>query len=242
MKVEYPIIDAHALLGEEYHLKLDAGELVRRMDAHGVGTVIARPVGAELAVFNREGNDRVLKAHKRIRGLVSVNPWYGAKALEELRRCRESGAVGLFLHPSRQGFMPTDDHVRPFLDFAAETNWPVMFHTGSYVQSDILALGEVARKYPRLNFIAGFGGFTDMWFELPGVMDEVPNLILDTSMMWGDAIKQIIDKHGDRVIWASAEPRNRYAVALKMIERLSLSQEQLRAVLRDNARRIFHLP
>ncbi len=239
MKPNFPIIDAHAMLGEEYHLRLSVDELLRRMDAHGVETAIARSMGAELAVFNADGNTRLLKAHRRIRTMVSTNPWYGAKALEELKRCRDLGAVGLFLHPSRQGFMPTDDHVRALLDFAQDARWPVMFHTGSYVQSDILAVGEVARKYPQLDFIAGFGGFTDMWFELPGVMDDVANLILDTSMMWDDAIKQIIEKHEDRVVWGSAEPRNRYAVALKSIGRLELSETESRAVMRENASRIF---
>lgn len=242
MKREYGIIDAHALLGAENHLRLEADELLRRMDAHGVETAIARPMGAELAVYNEAGNNRVLKAHGRIRGLATVNPWFGGRTIEELKRCRDLGAVGLFLHPSRQGFMPTDVVVQPILDWAAASGWPVMFHTGSYVESDILAVGEVARKYPQATFIAGFGGFTDMWFELPGVMDEVPNLVLDTSMMWGDAIQQIIEKHRGRVLWGGAEPRNRYAVALNMIERLALGQEQLRAVLRDNAMRIFRLP
>jgi predicted TIM-barrel fold metal-dependent hydrolase len=243
MKREIPIIDAHALLGAEYHLTLTADELLRRMDAHDVELSIARPVGAELAVYNAEGNDRVLKAHPRIRGMVSVNPWYGSRAIEELKRCRDLGAVGLFLHPSRQGFMPTDEHVRPMLEFAVQANWPVLFHTGTYIQSDILAVGEVARKYPQTNFIAGFGGFTDMWFELPGVFAEVPNLHLDASLMWSSAIAQIIRERGaSRVLYGSAEPRNRYAVSLKALARLDLPGEQLRAVLCENARRVFRLP
>jgi hypothetical protein len=139
--------------------------------------------------------------------------------------------------------MPTDEHVRPLLDFAREANWPVMFHTGSYVQSDILAVGEVARKYPRLNFIAGWGGFTDMWFELPGVFADVPKLYLDASMMWGNAIAQIIrEQSAERVLFGSAEPRNRYAIALRCLERAELTEQQLRLVLRENARRIFRLP
>ncbi|MBI4024367.1 MAG: amidohydrolase family protein [Verrucomicrobia bacterium] len=243
MKIEPPIIDAHALLGAEYHLKLDPVELLRRMDAHMVETAIARPMGAELAVFNTEGNNRVLKAHPRIRGMAAANPWFGGKAIEELKRCRDLGAVGLFLHPSRQGFMPTDDLVRPLLDFAVEAGWPVMFHTGSYVQSDILALGEVARKYPGLNFIAGFGGFTDMWFELPGLFAEAPNLYLDASVMWSDAIEQIVRERGEsRVLFGSAEPRNCYAAGLKMFERLDVNDQQMRAILSANAKRIFRLP
>ena len=215
MTFPHPIIDSHAMLGTELHLSLAAGELLRRMDANGVETAIARPVGAELVVDNAAGNDRVLKASPRIRGLVTVNPWYGARAIEELKRCRALGAVGVFLHPSRQGFMPTDPIVTPILDWAGEARWPVMFHTGTYVQSDILALGEVARKYPGMTFIAGFGGFTDMWFELPGVVADVPNLVLDASMLWSEAVEQIVRERGAaRVLYGSAEPRNRNGTGL----------------------------
>jgi len=236
------IIDGHALLGREYHLELSADELLRRMDAHGIQIAIARPMGAELAVLNKEGNDRVLKAHARIRGLVTVNPWFGAPALDELKRCHELGAVGLYLHPSRQGFFPTDPLVDPQLELSAKFGWPVMFHTGTYLYSDILAVGEVARRFPKLNFITGFGGFTDMWFELPGVFAEVPNLYLDASMMWSDAIAQIVTKCGlQRVLYGSAEPRNCYAASLKVLARLELKAEQRRAILHDNAKRIYKL-
>jgi len=238
-----PILDAHALLGREDHLALEADELLRRMDAHGVETACARPLGAELIVDHRAGNDRVLKSHPRIRGWATVNPWWGSRALEELNRCRDLGAVGLFLHPSRQGFFPTDPVAFPLVERAAAFGWPVMFHTGTYLYSDILAVAEVARKFPRTPFIAGFGGFTDQWFELPGIFGEVPNLLLDASMIWGEAIEEIVRLHGEkRVLFGSAEPRNRYAVVLKSIARLEIDESARRSLLGENARRLFQGP
>ncbi|MCI0364656.1 MAG: hypothetical protein L0219_12290, partial [Phycisphaerales bacterium] len=80
-----PIIDAHAMLGREFPLALDVDELLRRMDAHGIELAIVRPMGADLVVDNRAGNDRVLNAGPRIRGLATANPWYGQRALDELK-------------------------------------------------------------------------------------------------------------------------------------------------------------
>jgi predicted TIM-barrel fold metal-dependent hydrolase len=238
-----PVIDAHALLGEENHLELQAPELLRRMDANGVEIALARPMGAELAADFAAGNDRVLKASPRILGWATANPWFGARALDELRRCRDLRAAGLFLHPSRQGFFPTEPVAAPVVELAVSFGWPVMFHTGTFLYSDILAVVEVARRHPSTPFVAGFGGFSDMWFELPGVIGEVPNLHLDASMMWGDAIRGVVERHGaDRVLYGSAEPRNRYEVNLKAIARLGLGAERERAILRDNARRLFKLP
>lgn len=235
-----PAIDAHAMLGRETYLALDAPELLRRMDAAGIETAIARPMGAGLVVDHAAGNDLVLKAGPRIRGLVTANPWWGPKALDELARGRDLGAVGLFLDPARQGFFPTEDVAIPLFGRAAEYRWPVLIKTGAYIYGDILAVAEVARKHPETTFIAGFGGYADMWFELTGACESVPNLCLDASMIWGAAVREVIEKCGaSRVLFGGAEPRNRYAVNLKMIDRLGLDEETRRAILRDNAKRIF---
>jgi uncharacterized protein len=237
-----PILDAHVMLGREDPFVFEADELLRHMDAHGIETAIARPMGAELVVDNREGNDRVLSAGPRIRGLATANPWYGRRAVDELRRCRQAGAVGLFLHPSRQGFMPIDPIVVPLLEWAAETGWPVMFHTGTYVQSDVLAVAEVARAYPKTPFILGSGGFADMWFDVPSAIQEVSNLWLETSLTLGIGIRTVLEVVGpERIVFASGEPRNRLAAALRKMERLDLAPEARIAILGGNSQRLFHL-
>jgi len=236
------IIDSHVLLGTENHLSLEAVELLDRMNASQVDIAIARPVGAELVVENTLGNNRLLQAGSRVKAMVSVNPWYAEKATDELRRCHGLGAVGLFLHPTRQGFFPTEQIAEPIICAAAEFDWPIMFHTGTFVYSDILAVAELARRYPETFFIAGFGGFSDMWFELPSIFSEIENLFLDASLIWGDAISQLVAGVGaDRVLFASAEPRNHYSAVFKCLDRLDLTAEQRSLILGENARRVFKL-
>jgi predicted TIM-barrel fold metal-dependent hydrolase len=234
------IIDAHAMLGEETYLSLDADELIRRMDEAGVDAAIARPMGAGLIVNHREGNDSVLGGGPRIRGLVSVNPWWGKAGRDELARCRDAGAVGLFLDPARQGFFPTEPVADDLYHVAAEYHWPVMFRTGAYIYADVLAVVEVARRYPSVEFIAGFGGYADMWFEIADAIGSVPNLHLDASMLWSDGIEEIINRFGaERVLFGSAEPRNRYRVNFRTLDRLELSAAAQEAVYHGNAARIF---
>ena len=230
------------MLGEETYLSLDAAELLRRMDAASIETAIARPMGSGLVVDHRAGNDLVLSGGPRIRGLVSVNPWWGEQGLSELARCRDLGAVGLFLDPLRQGFFPTEPVAKPFYQRAAEYGWPVMFRTGAYVFADVLAVVEVARQFPSIEIIAGFGGFADMWFEINAAIGSVPNLHLDASMLWSDGILEIVNQHGaHRVLFGSAEPRSRYRVGLRTLERLELPADVREAVLYQNAKRVFHL-
>jgi predicted TIM-barrel fold metal-dependent hydrolase len=236
------IIDVHAMLGDEIYLALDESELVRRMDEAGIDLAIARPMGRGLVVDHREGNDLVLKTGPRIRGLATVNPWWGRSALEELSRCRDLGAVGLFLDPLRQGFFPTEGVATPFYERAAEYGWPVMFRTGTYVFADVIAVVEVARRYPQINFVAGFGGYADMWFEMTAAIGAVPNLYLDGSLLWAEGIEEVINAHGaERVLFGSAEPRNRYRVNLRSLERLELPADVCRAIFHQNAERLFNL-
>lgn len=236
------IIDAHAMLGDETYLSLDAGELLRRMDDAGIDIALARPMGAGLVVDHITGNDLVLNAGPRIRGLVSVNPWWGEAGLDELARCRDCGAVGLFLDPLRQGFFPTEAVATPFYERAAEYNWPVLFRTGAYIFADVLAVVEVARRFPTASFIAGFGGYADMWFEISDAIGSVDNLHLDASMLWSDGIEDIVKRHGSKkVLFGSAEPRNRYRVNLRTLDRLELADADRDAIYFGNARRLFDL-
>ena len=242
MSSQHRFIDAHAMLGNEVYLALDEGELLRRMDDAGIELAIARPMGSGLVVNHREGNDLVLKTGPRIRGLASINPWWGPPALEELARCRDLGAVGLFLDPLRQGFFPTEHIANPIYERAAEYGWPIMFRIGTYVFADVIAVVEVARRFPQIDFIAGFGGYADMWFEMTAAIGAVPNLYLDGSLLWAEGIEEVINTHGaGRVLFGSAEPRNRYRVNLRSLERLELSDDVRRAIFCENAERLFKL-
>jgi uncharacterized protein len=237
------IIDAHAMLGEETHLSLDAAELLRRMDDAEIDAAMARPMGSGLIVDHVAGNDLVLNAGPRIRAVVTMNPWWGARGLDELARCRDRGAVGLFLDPLRQGFFPTEPVATPVYERASAYGWPVLFRTGAYIFADVLAVVEVARRFPNTDFVAGFGGYADMWFEMNAAIGSVPNLHLDASMLWADGIQEIIKQHGaERVLFGSAEPRNHYRVNLRSLDRLELSAVAREAIYHQNATRIFHLP
>ncbi|MCA1685171.1 MAG: amidohydrolase family protein, partial [Planctomycetia bacterium] len=65
-------------------------------------------------------------------------------------------------------------------------------------------------------------------------------LYLDASMMWGEAIREVVVEHGpSRVLFGGAEPRNRYSVNLRTLDRLGLDEAARRAILHDNASRVF---
>jgi hypothetical protein len=236
------IVDSHISLGEELHLRCDASDAERQMVQHGVSLAVARPMGSELVSDNQAGNNRVLSASTRIRGLVSANPWMGPAALAELRRCQAKKPAGLYLHPSRQGFFPTESVAAPLIEFAADAGWPVVFHTGTYIYSDVLAVAAVARRYPHVPFVCDCAGFTDMWFELPSLMRDSENLYLCASLIWGRAVANAVKQHGSsRILFGSGMPRDSLKAALTRFKQLELNEADQQAIFAGNARRIFRL-
>jgi predicted TIM-barrel fold metal-dependent hydrolase len=82
-----------------------------------------------------------------------------------------------------------------------------------------------------------------MWFDVVSAMRDVPNLWLETSVMLGEAVRAVVRAVGaDRVLFGSGEPRNRYAAALRTLDRIGLSEPQRDPILRNNAQRLFRLP
>src|SRR4030095_13781310 len=100
--------------------------------------------------------------------------------------------------------------------FAGDTRWPVAFPTGTYIQSDVLAVAELARRRPDVTFICDSAGFSDMWFELPGLLEEHANLMLCASLIWGRAILNTVRAgNASRILFGSGQPVDSLAAALK---------------------------
>ena len=209
------IVDAHVALGTEHYLQLDPAALAREMEAHEVSIAVARPLGAELAIYNMRGNDRLLDAGPNVRAADRANPWHGEAALDEIKRCHDRGAVGLYLHPSRQGFMPTDPVAEPLIALAAQLNWPVTFHTGTYIQSDVLAVAELARRFPQTTFVCDSAGFTPTCNGLSCAGfagGDRESFALRIALIWTEAINKLPHKAAGRIrIDVRQRPTPRFA-------------------------------
>jgi hypothetical protein len=138
--------------------------------------------------------------------------------------------------------MPTDPVAQPLIEIARRAAWPVVFRTGAYIQSDVLAVAELAGRNPDLTFVCDSAGFSDMWFELPGVMADAPNVLLCASFIWPRAVDLTVREFGaGRILFGSGEPRDRLVAALARLDRLELALAERRAILHDNAVRVFKL-
>jgi predicted TIM-barrel fold metal-dependent hydrolase len=80
-------------------------------------------------------NDHIAEAVKRhpdvFFGFGAIDPWLGKRAIDEIKRCRELGLVGIGeLNPGRQRFYANDARFYPLWEEAERERMIVLFHSG----------------------------------------------------------------------------------------------------------------
>ena len=234
------IIDAHCHLGETPHYRQTAEDLLRQMDANGVDRAVIVGSGRHIVVENQEGNRFIAESVKRypsrFYGFACVNPWYGEKAINELRRGVSEGLVGLKLHPSMQGYLANDPIVEPVVHTAIELHLPIYIHSGTPVHSLPLQIVELAEKYPAGTFIMGHMGGADFYVDVPSSAKRVPNLYYETSLTChvGYVDEIIVQAGHRRVLFGSDSPTSQQAAELLKVRLSRMTAAQCSDVLGEN--------
>jgi hypothetical protein len=207
------------------------------MDENGIEKAVVCPVEEHITVYNREGNDYILRAMKehsdRLIGFATVNPWYGDKAVEELKRAVGEGLRGLKLNSALQGYFINDELVYPVIETAQELGIPVYFHTPTPIFSLPLQLADLAGEFPEVPFIMGHAAAGDFWLDAVPAARMHDNIFIETSMRSGSAVlRQMIDELGaGRMMFGSNVPCSTYSVEMVKIDFLKLSPEEAEMVL-----------
>jgi len=202
-------IDAYCVLGVDREYDLTEARLLRAMDAAGVDRAVVAPLDRCLAVDNREGNDHMLAAAQahpdRLIPACSVNPWYGARAIQELKR----------------GYQANDELVWPLLDALEGKRTPVYVHTGTPGNATPWQLVDLAERYPATDFIMGHCGATDFWNDVRPAAAACANLYLEASLARPFVFAGHVRELGDgRGIMGSFAPLNDLAFEWEEMRRV----------------------
>lgn len=238
------IIDAHCHLGQGCCYSLTVDDLLRQMDDNNVASAVVVPTDRCLAVYNEEGNNEVLEAARRYPDrfipFATANPWYGDRAISELKRAFAEGAAGLKLHPVIQGFSIIDEIAFKVVEVAIEHKKPIYFHTGTPVHSTPFQLMELAMRYPEGQFIMGHAAYADYWNDVVAAMKCVPNIAIETSQHLASFIKFLCDELGsDRFIYGSDAPKTAMKIEIEKITRYVESETDLEKIFSGNISRLL---
>ena len=216
------VIDGHCHLGKGRFKNQDVKALLFSMEKAGIERSVICPVEEYITVFNEEGNQYILNTvnenKDRFYGFATVNPWYQEIGVQMLRRYLDKGLSGIKLDPSIQGYILNDELVYPIINVAEEFNVPVYFHTGTPIHSLPLQLRDLAKIYPKVNFIMGHSLANDFGGDVSTALRGLTNVYLDTSHNLTCGTKAAINEFGaDHVIFGSNSPRSEQFHELKKV-------------------------
>jgi predicted TIM-barrel fold metal-dependent hydrolase len=202
---------------------------------------------------------QMAREHPRLLSFIGLDPSMSEdELLAEIDVRREQGAHGIKLHPPNQRFFPTDRRLWPVYERAQELGLPIIFHSGAF------ALGpgpsdhghprhfpEVLSAFPRLTVVMAhlaFGDFAacaDLARAHDNVFFDCCYVINGTekspSLSDDEAVAALRRVGCDRVMFGSDYPWFDPVLDAQRIQRLPLADADKRAVLRDNAVRLFGL-
>ena len=259
-----PLIDAHAHF---YHAgagrsdwtelndaRFRAGERIgityhvaSVLGTYGFSSPIYFPSPADVTLGNDAMLDIASHEQHRVRMYATVNPNYTERALREIERCAERGAIGIKLLASRRADDPLID---PIAELAAERGLPVLHHIWQHRRrewpsqeiSDGADLARLAARHPRAIFIlAHIGGGGDYAHTFPAVVDT-PNVFPDLSGsgvdrgMLDDAVAALGAR---RLLWACDLTMETGLAKLRALDVLGLSGDEIADIRWRNAVRIF---
>ena len=246
-------------LGHDLPVAEDAAQRIALMDKAGIDWALLQPSHGYLKPDGLRDtmrvNDRMAEykrvAPARFRAVVgTLEPMYGERGLPEIDRCRDIGLDGLSWHHRFQGCFIDSKWMWPILERMQELRLAPVIHVNA--DSAIEApwrLQRLARDFPDLTFLALDGLWSyERARHILDIAKLTPNVIWDIG---GPAnyigLGEWIGRNGAETICFSADLA--YAAGevhrpklLDQIDAAGLTEEQRRAILGGNLRRMFHMP
>jgi len=200
---------------------------------------------------------KLARENSRLIPLISVDPLMGGDALvdEMVDKANRFDVKGLKIHPAEGRYFPDDPSFQPAFETAQRLNLPVLTHGGNFAADQPYTRPENFRKiledYPDLILvIAHMGsGYLD---ESLALARKYSNVYFDTSTVItgveghnplpDDDLVELIRKIGiDRVMFGSDYPWFHPGKDLKRFLDLGFDDDEKRAILGDNAKRVYSL-
>jgi predicted TIM-barrel fold metal-dependent hydrolase len=218
---------------------------VAGLDALGVDQALvvpARPPGYHLGPANDAVAAAVGEHPERLVGFARVDPNLGDAAAAELGRgVGELGLQGLFLHPWEETFRVNAPFVDPVVEIARRHGVPVIVAAGYPWLSEGLQVGDLARRFPDVRFVATNGGQINIsglgQTDVELALGACPNLSVQTAGVYReDFLENVVERFGaERLLYSSAFPLLEPRLEILRARWMHVGEDARAAVLGGNA-------
>ena len=220
------IIDTHVHIGGEavgFHMNEDM--VIEAMEKYGIDfSIVSNGDSGEcdhqqkllpenLQISQEESLMRTIRFARKFPDKIGVAPWVKPltegynKDFEKLVYDNRDVIFALKLHPFHSNVAPTDERALPYIELAEKLGVPVVSHTGGCETADPVHMYEVARMFPKVDFVMvhmGLGTDNEKALELLGKAD---NLYGDTTWVPLSTTISAIEKYGsEKMMFGSDMP------------------------------------
>ena len=224
-------------------------DLMKQAEASGIGHCIVQSVATapkQVRSINEFIADAV-RDEPRLTGLGTMHP-DSEDPRADLAHIVELGLKGVKLHPDIQAFRIDDPRMMQIYELCEEQGLPILMHTGDYRYdySNPNRLAPVLRHFDRLTVIGAHLGGWSVWDEAYRELSEFPNLWVDCSSTMPfttlEKTAELIRAYGaHRVLFGTDYPMWSPASELAAFRSLGFREEEMHAILCENAKKAFGL-
>jgi predicted TIM-barrel fold metal-dependent hydrolase len=221
------------------------------MDGTGIDRAVVCPMKPrryDLGPANQHVANAVQAHPDRLLGFARVDPNLGRDAVREAERALDGlGLAGLFLHPWEETFRVNDAAVDPVVEVAGQRGKPVIVAAGYPWLSEGLQVGDLARRFPEVRFVATNGGQINIsglgQMDVELALDANPNLVLQTAGVYReDFLENVVARFGaERLLFSSGFPYFEPRLEIRRAQWFHVAEEAKTAVLGGNAAALLGL-
>ncbi|MHB8620212.1 MAG: amidohydrolase family protein [Chloroflexota bacterium] len=234
-------------------------DLLASMDAAGIDSAVVCGFPWWGHDDCRRHNDFFLelatRERDRLRLLASIQPRAGQAAVDELRRCLAGGLAGWGeVNADGQGFsLAEPDLLDELMSDLRRQGTPMLLHCSEPVGHSYPGKGRTtpdkvyafARSYPENVLVcAHWGGGLPFYYLMPEMAGHLHNVYYDTAAtryLYRSHVFSIASRlvGADRIVFGSDYPLLGQSKSLAHARSAGLGEDDLLAVLGENARRLF---
>lgn len=239
-----PIIDVHGHLGPwPFPMRNPDGNCVRELaNRWGITKTVLSHTKAIVNDFV-EGNAelaREIEGSNDLYGYVTINPSYPEASMTEIDRYLHlPNFVGVKFHTGYARVSIDDPRMLDLIGRFYDRRPVMLLHT--WGRGEPSKVGKLAQRFPQMNFIIGHAG-ADAWPEANDVIKNTQNTYTEfcNSNAEVGKIRATVDYIGkERVLFGTDAGLFDPAFCVGLYEEAGLSADEQRAILHDNAVRLF---
>lgn len=219
------IIDSHAHIGKFVNFNLEVETLLKGMKKYGIdfsliSNVEAGEVDHQQKEMPLEEQHSQVECTKKLVEIVRKNKdklgalvWIRPRNeecdenLENIIKENLDVIYGLKVHPYHSKYSFADKKMFKYFQLAEKYNLPIVTHTAGDEDSAPKLVYEVAKLFPKVNFIMCHMGLGTDNEEAIELISKLPNLYGDTTWVPIEKVKKAIRKCGeDKILFGTDAP------------------------------------